>query len=79
MTDAPPHLERVDIYADEVTKELTPSSLLLIARIPNSGAAGTVITTVGVGRIDKGAEWSTRRSLVPEPAGSQSAPRHARY
>jgi len=75
MTDATPYLERVDICADKVPKELTPSGLLLIARIPNAGAAGTVITAVGVGQISDRPEGPARGSLVPEPAGSKYAPR----
>ena len=43
-TNTATHLERIDSFTNEVTKQLRPRTLLPVRRVPNAGLPGSVVT-----------------------------------
>src|SRR5947209_20487822 len=67
------HLERIDSFTDEVTKQLRPCTLFTVARVPHARLAGSVVAAGPEGGVCAGSPRVLGGALVPVGAGQVSS------
>ncbi len=72
-TDAATHLEWIDSFVDEVTKEFCPCALFPVGRVPNPRLPGSVVAAWPCGGVCAGYERVPCGALVPVTAGQPSS------